>query len=93
MIAHCVAPQQSFMMATLLLVMDGLLGGGSGVSFFTFGGPEKIQGGRLYIRKCLIVIVKLVSQFNHSHKVFTHCVNLCIFTFSTHKSEFLLQKR
>lgn len=40
MMAHCVAPQQSFMMATLLLVMDGLFGGGSGVCFFTFGGPE-----------------------------------------------------
>lgn len=46
MMAHCVAPQQSFMMATLLLVMDGLFGGGSGVGFFTFGGPEKVQGGR-----------------------------------------------
>lgn len=48
MMAHCVAPQQSFMMATLLLVMDGLFGGGSGVCFFTFGGPEEnIQGNMI----------------------------------------------
>lgn len=47
MMAHCVAPQQSFMMATLLLVMDGLFGGGSEVSFFIFGGPGKVKkGGR-----------------------------------------------
>lgn len=45
MMAHCVAPQQSFMTATLLLVMDGLFGGGSGVGFFAFGEPEKVQGG------------------------------------------------
>lgn len=48
MMAHCVAPQQSFMMATLLLVMEGLFGGGSGVDFFTFGGPGKVQGEWLY---------------------------------------------
>lgn len=48
MMAHCVAPQQSFMTATLLLVMDGLFGGGSGVGFFAFGEPEKVQGGEDY---------------------------------------------
>lgn len=36
------------MMATLLLVMDGLFGGGSGVSFFAFGGPGKVGGGGVH---------------------------------------------
>lgn len=50
MTAHCVAPQQSFRTATLLFVMDGLFGGGSGVDFFTFGGPGKVQGWELFKR-------------------------------------------
>lgn len=36
MTAHCVAPQQSLMTATPDLVMDGLLGGGSGICLFGF---------------------------------------------------------
>lgn len=39
MTAHWVAPQQSLMMATPDLVMDGLLGGGSGICLLGFGGP------------------------------------------------------
>lgn len=38
MTAHCVAPQQSLMMATPDLVMDGLLGGGSEICLLGFGG-------------------------------------------------------
>lgn len=37
MTAHCVAPQQSLMMATPDLVMDGLLGGVSSVCLLGFG--------------------------------------------------------
>lgn len=48
MTAHWVAPQQSLMMATPDLVMDGLLGGGSGICLLGFGGPcyeERERGG------------------------------------------------
>lgn len=37
MMTHWVAPQQSLMMAALLLVMEGLLGGGSVI--LGFGAP------------------------------------------------------
>lgn len=37
MTAHCVAPQQSLMMATPDFVMDGLLGGGSNIGLLGFG--------------------------------------------------------
>lgn len=40
MTAHWVAPQQSLMMATPDLVMDGLLGGGSGICLLGFGGSS-----------------------------------------------------
>lgn len=43
MTAHWVAPQQSLMMATPDLVMDGLLGGTSRICLLGFGGP---LGGR-----------------------------------------------
>lgn len=39
MTAHWVAPQQSLMMATPDLVMDGLLGGTSRICLLGFGGP------------------------------------------------------
>lgn len=47
MTAHCVAPQQSLMMATPDLVMDGLLGGVSNACLFGFGAStgEK-KGGK-----------------------------------------------
>lgn len=43
MTAHWVAPQQSLMMATPDLVMDGLLGGGSGTCLFDFGGSSHAE--------------------------------------------------
>lgn len=44
MTAHWVAPQQSLMMATPDLVMEGLLGGGSGICLFGFGGSCHKEG-------------------------------------------------
>lgn len=46
MMAHWVAPQQSLMMATPDLVMDGLLGGTSRICLLGFGGPWLGGGGR-----------------------------------------------
>lgn len=47
MTAHCVAPQQSLMMATPDFVMDGLSGGASNVGLLGFGpseGQERKRG-------------------------------------------------
>lgn len=47
MTAHCVAPQQSLMMATPDFVMDGLLGGISNTCLFGFGASkEEKKGGK-----------------------------------------------
>lgn len=47
MTAHCVAPQQSLMMATPDFVMDGLLGGGSNTCLLGFGASnEEKKGGK-----------------------------------------------
>lgn len=43
MMAHWVAPQQSLIMATPDLVMDGLLGGGSRICLLGFGGSWKMK--------------------------------------------------
>ena len=40
MTTHCVAPQQSLMMATPDLVTDGLFGGGSGTNLRGFTGSD-----------------------------------------------------
>lgn len=45
MTAHWVAPQQSLMMATPDLVMDGLLGGTSRICLLGLGGPGGGVGG------------------------------------------------
>lgn len=45
MTEHWVAPQQSLMMATPDLVMDGLLGGGSGICLLGFGGSCSKERG------------------------------------------------
>lgn len=50
MTAHWVAPQQSLMMATPDLVMDGLLGGTSRICLLGLGGPwrkRRIWSGRV----------------------------------------------
>lgn len=60
MTAHCVAPQQSLMMATPDLVMDGLLGGGSRICLLGFGGScrkdkEKRNDHTMGVRVCTTV--------------------------------------
>ena len=72
MTAHWVAPQQSLMMATPDLVMDGLLGGGSGICLLGFGGPcykEKKRWSRCgtekwaTLQRCVCVFPNMVTHF------------------------------
>lgn len=53
MTAHWVAPQQSLMMATPDLVMDGLLGGGSGICLLSFGGSCHLKKKKKEVKEII----------------------------------------
>lgn len=70
MTAHCVAPQQSLMMAAPDFVMDGLLGGVSNVCVLGFGESwRRKKGGRWPHWRCKTALALSDSLFFVTHSV------------------------